>query len=62
MTGSSHSCKFQLYSFSCCKFQLYALLLLCLLLYLYIPMLFMSASKINTVIDGFFHGGSCDNV
>lgn len=62
MAGSSHSCEFQLYSFSCCKFQLYALLLLCLLLYLYIPMLFMSASKINTVVDGVFHGGSCDNV
>lgn len=52
-----NGCKFQLYSFSSCEFQLYALPLLCLHLYHCIPMLFMSTSKINTMVDSVFHGG-----
>lgn len=66
MTGCSHGCKFQLLSSSCCRFQLCALPLVHLLLYHYIPMLFVSASKINTMVDSVFHGGAgregCDHV
>lgn len=62
MTNCSHGCKFQLYSSSYWNFQLYAFPLLCLLLYHYIPILFMSASKINTVVDNVPHLRGCDNV
>lgn len=57
MTGSSCGCKFQLLSSSCCSLQLCALPVVYPLLYHYIPMLFMSASKISTTTGSVFHEG-----
>lgn len=57
MTGSSCGCKFQPLSSSCCSLQLCALPVVHPLLYLCIPVLFMSASKISTTMDSVFHEG-----